>query len=43
MLIKDVNDLYKENYKQLKKIIEEMTEDKRSPVLMDWQNLHSRK
>jgi hypothetical protein len=30
-LTKDVNDLYKENYKLLKKEIKE-----RSPMLMDW-------
>jgi hypothetical protein len=36
-LTKDVNDLYKENYKPLKKEIEEdYRRWERSPVLMDW-------
>jgi hypothetical protein len=34
-LTKDVNDLYKENNKPLKKEIEKTTED-RSPELMNW-------
>jgi hypothetical protein len=36
-LTKDVNDFYKENYKPLKKEIEEDYQKvERSPVLMDW-------
>jgi hypothetical protein len=37
-LTKAVNDLHKENYKSLKKEMEE----ERSPMLMDWQNQHSK-
>jgi hypothetical protein len=37
-LTKDMNDLYKENYKTLKK----SQKMKWSPVLMDWQNQHSK-
>jgi hypothetical protein len=32
----DVNDLYKENYKLLKKEIKEDYRKWRSPMLMDW-------
>jgi hypothetical protein len=40
---KDVNDLYKENYKPLKKEIEEdYRRWKKSPMLMDWKNQHSK-
>jgi hypothetical protein len=35
-LIKDVNDLYKENYKPLKKDQGRLQKVERSPVLMDW-------
>jgi hypothetical protein len=40
-LTKDVNDIYKENYKPLKKEIEEnyrrlRNKVERSPMLMDW-------
>jgi ribosomal protein S13 len=35
-LTKDVNDLYKENYKLLKKEIEEDYKVERSPMLIDW-------
>jgi hypothetical protein len=34
-LTKDVNDLYKENYKPLKKRLRKNTKMERSPVLMD--------
>jgi hypothetical protein len=35
-LKKDVNNLYKENYKPLKKEIKEDYKMERSPTLMDW-------
>jgi hypothetical protein len=35
-LTKDANDLYKENYKLLKKEIGRLQKMERSPVLMDW-------
>jgi hypothetical protein len=35
-LTKDVNNLYKETYKPLKKEIKEDYRMERSPVLMDW-------
>jgi hypothetical protein len=39
-LTKEVKDLYNENYKPLKKEIEETTVE-RSPMLIDWQNQYS--
>jgi hypothetical protein len=39
-LTKDVNDLYKKNNKPMKKEFEE--DYKRFPMLMDWQNQHSK-
>jgi hypothetical protein len=42
-LTKDVNDLYKENYKPLKKRDRRRLQKvERSPMLMDWQNQHSK-
>jgi hypothetical protein len=35
-LTKDVNDLYEENYKPLKKDQGRLQKVKRSPMLMDW-------
>jgi hypothetical protein len=35
-LTKDVNDLYKENYKLLKKDQGKLQKMERSPMLMDW-------
>jgi hypothetical protein len=37
-LTMDVNDLYKENYKPLKKNWRRLQKMEGSPVLMDWQN-----
>jgi hypothetical protein len=38
-----VNDIYKDNYKSLKKEIEEdYRQWKDPPMLMDWQNQHSK-
>jgi hypothetical protein len=42
-LTKDVNDLYKGNYKPLKKRDRgRLQKVERSPVLMDWQNQHNK-
>jgi hypothetical protein len=41
--MKDVNDLYRKNYKQLKKIdLGRLQKVERSSMLMDWKNQHSK-
>jgi hypothetical protein len=40
--MKDVNDLFKENYKPLKKEIEEDYRKWKDLLLMDWKNQHGK-